>query len=76
MGKKAQKLHRMGISVQKLANPIPRRSGETASKRSNKGFFRPKMTLQDELFLVVILNTILRMGMESTHSEIDSKEAP
>ena len=63
--KKRQKivkiLHRMGIGAQKLTYFNPRQRVESASKRQKRGDFRARITLQDELFFVVILNTIFMM---------------
>ena len=49
----------MGTDAQKLTYFNPRLSGESAFEGLKKADFRARMTLQAELFLVVILNTIL-----------------
>ena len=59
--KNAKKLHRMGACAQKLTYFNPQQSGKSASEGSKKGVFRAKMAPQDEPFLVVILNTILKV---------------
>ena len=60
IGKKmAWFLRRMGVVVQKLTFFNPRQRGETASWGQKKGDFRARMTPQDELFFVVILNIIM-----------------
>ena len=78
--KKAENLHRTGLVVQILTFLNPRRSGKFASEGSKKADFRARITLQDELFLVVILNTILGVVMEETGCENRKqglpKEAP
>ena len=60
--KNVKNLHRMGRAVQDLTFFSPQRSGKFASEGSKKGDFRARITLQDELFLVVILNTIFRVS--------------
>ena len=56
--KNAKFLHRIGTGVQDLTFFNPRQRVELASKRQKKGDFRARMTLYDELFFVVILNTL------------------
>ena len=52
-------LHKVGIDVQILTYFNPRQRVESASKRLKKAVFWARITRQDELFLVVILNTVL-----------------
>ena len=57
--KNARNLHRRTIGVQKLTFLILVGVANRLSKGSKKGDFWARTTLQDELFLVVILNTCL-----------------
>ena len=61
----AQILHRMGADVQKPACFSPRHRGETALRGLEKGDFRVRITLHDELFLVVILDTVFMRALHS-----------
>ena len=64
--KNAKKLHRMGASAQKLTYFNPQQSGKSASEGSKKAVFELKSLLKTTFFLVVILNTILRVIRKRT----------